>query len=253
MTANINSTPDAGNLDMAASPKKADTRRRKLAVLLLLTLIICLLAGGYVLFLHEEALRPPPPAARKQPDTSSPPQPGKDAGASRPTQREGAAATTAIQPVEQTPAGGIAMPKVNDSVRIVTDLGSMNELQSMRETLRIVKETRTLEKDIAALNKQIKDIQTEPLIVAMPHILPSTAPEPEKVPVNTKSSAPVPTTIISIQGVNNALAAHVRHDNGEITVIRKGQSFAGGVVESISRDGITLMKNGRRVFIAYGD
>jgi type IV pilus biogenesis protein PilP len=137
---------------------------------------------------------------------------------------------------------------------MVSNQGVMGELQAERETLRVLKDTRTLQRDIATLEKQTAEIILGPVIVAPPpQTPPVTAPEPEKEPVRAVPPAPVPTMIISIQGVNNALVAHVRHDNGEITVVRKGQSFAGGVVERITRDGITLMKNGRRVFIAYGD
>lgn len=212
---------------------------------LLVLFIIGAGAAGYFFF-YEDAVVPPPVPAKKSLAANetripavAPPQGRKNENPARPAQE-------------------IAIPRSGN-------LGGLTDLIAKREELK-------LQKEIETLRKQINEL-TAPEPSANPAAKPGPARDPvegerEKAEIEARIAEAEArkaesdareaekkrssiSGIQSIQGVNGSLSAGILNGHGEIVTVRKGSVWGGGTVADISRQGITLNKNGERMFIPY--
>lgn len=233
-------------LEIDSLPKKKAGKSKVKIYFLLILFIIGAGTVGYFLF-YEDADAVPPPAPLKKP----------------------VAVQTDRKPADTLPQGVKNESSVRSAQEIPVpksgNLGGLTELIAKREELKLKKEVETL-------RKQIHDL-TAPEAPANPAAKTGTVRDPlgeerEKAEIaarlaeaearkadadarEAEKKRSSVSRIQSIQGVNGSLTARILNGHGDTASVRKGSAWAGGIVEDISRQGITLNKNGIRAFIPY--
>lgn len=114
--------------------------------------------------------------------------------------------------------------------------GNLAVLTSLRAELEETK-LRT-----AIAQEKEKQISKAPVAVLAPPPAVQGTPPPARTPEKSRETAPV---VVSVQGVDGSTTATIRA-RGKLTTVKVGENFGGGIVSSITRDGVAV-KTGKSV------
>lgn len=211
--------------------KPVKKKKSKVLPLLLVVLILALCGGGY--WYWDTNMNTPPPMPQVKPMAK------KTAKKSAPQVQQ--------QAKSQMP--------------VVPEFGNLREyaqLEAEASILQKKKEVASLQMEIAKIQgeepKKGKDKESS---LSASDIQSLVSQEVGKVARETRQQrmmpAPenLPVMFISIEGVGNSISARVREFNGASLTLKPGSSFRGGKVTGISRKGITVKFNGKRVFYPF--
>jgi type IV pilus biogenesis protein PilP len=151
----------------------------------------------------------------------------------QPVPAQASASARTVPPVSsssaQAAAPVVSAPEPAEAGKSGNKLGILTALRAQLAELKIQAE---IEEQQARINKA-KERVTPPVpelpVLKLPEIVPLVHRD----------------LVVAVQGIDGRMSASIRTRNGVVTV-RPGQSFGGGVIESISRDGVVL-RQGRSV------
>ena len=229
------------NLELPVSAKKGG-ERKKLVLLAVLFLLLMLSGGGiyFILFMEEQQPQNSPSLA-----VGKPKYPGATEHSNFPKKAERAKSETNKE--EQLP---VELPQLGN-------VGDISKLVGARESLKVEKQIADLEKQILEARRpfpsasaSIPDTPTkdkEPRIKAEQEARDSKAKEKEAA----RKAAQARLEVVSVQGVEGALTAKVRDGLGNVATLRPGNQLMGGRVAKITRQGVEIDKNGKRVQLPF--
>ncbi len=139
----------------------------------------------------------------------------------------------------------------------------LTAFQAQRQLAEAEKKVRELNKDIAELGQKETEARLKaqkptaiPQIVVAPAQAPQSLPEASKVDPAKARDQRIPSVadgwkVVSIQGVNDSITATVSNGRGKSMVIRPGSPWNGGKIISITRNGVTIMRDGHSQFLSF--
>ncbi|WP_157137646.1 type IV pilus biogenesis protein PilP [Solidesulfovibrio carbinoliphilus] len=73
-------------------------------------------------------------------------------------------------------------------------------------------------------------------------------PEPPKAPATPKKETPV---VVSMQGMDGRTSATIRGSSGRLQTVRPGDPFEGGVVNTITREGVLVRRGNTSTTLTF--
>lgn len=150
-------------------------------------------------------------------------------------------------------------PDTNGQIRQLT------AFQAERQLAEAERKVRELNKDIAELGLKETEARLKaqkptaiPQIVVAPaqpqqslSLPEASKTEPSKARGPQNPSAADVWKVVSIQGVNDSITATVSNGKGKSMVIQPGGPWNGGKIISITRNGVTIMRDGHSQFLSF--
>ncbi len=198
-----------------------------------LTLVLC---GVWVVQGWQEAQRPPAPT----PAAKSPSPKKQAAPAATAAQSTSSVSSAKPLPVAQLP---VAQPATAGIEATVPQSGKLERMTELRANLEEVKLQVAIEQEKEKLAPK-QPVAAKPPVSLVPPA--ASLPEPPKE--KPKFLSPV---VLSVQGVDGHASATVRSAAGELVTVRPGDKLSGGVVASVSRDGIRVKRGNSTTTITF--
>lgn len=153
-----------------------------------------------------------------------------------------------VLPADQTPSDAPAQPESSDQPVTAGNVKTESELQARLRILKLQSQIDELEaKSAAAKVKEAKQGSASS-IPALPDLSALTPPaqrasNPPQFLSTPKRSNSV--AVVSVQGIGDSISASIR-TNAAIVTVRPGSKFGGGIVDSISRQAVTI-RTGKQI------
>ncbi len=184
--------------------------------------LVLVLAGAWVLWGWQEAKLPPAPKVPPKSQTKD----VASVSAPAPAKHNGSAPASAPKEAQAS-----EVPPFTVDADTVPKAGNLGKMTSLRGNLEEVR----LQVAIAQEKEKLLPKQAAP--APQPQMLLPELPKP--VVAKPKEAAPV---VVSIQGVDGHASATIRSSAGSLVTVRPGDKFGGGVIASVSRNGVLVRR-----------
>lgn len=154
-----------------------------------------------------------------------------------------------VLPADQAPSDVPAQLESSDQPVTAGNVKTESELQARLRILKLQSQIDELEaKSAAAKVKEAKQGSASS-IPALPDLSTLTPPaqrvsNPPQFLSTPKRSNSV--AVVSVQGIGDSISASIRTNAGAIVTVRPGSKFGGGIVDSISRQAVTI-RTGKQI------
>lgn len=151
-----------------------------------------------------------------------------------------------VLPADQAPSDVPVQPESSDQPVTAGNVKTESELQARLRILKLQSQIDELEAKSAAKVKEAKQGSSIPALPDLSALTPpaqrvSNPPQFLSTPKRSNSVA-----VVSVQGIGDSISASIRTTAGAIVTVRPGSKFGGGIVDSISRQAVTI-RTGKQV------
>lgn len=194
--------------------------------------LACLGVAGFILFQKFGPSPAPslPPAVRPAQPAARPKTPAKPKD-------------TAATPSEAMKEAAGKSPMVHQAQNSPSTLGELSRYRGQK----IILEQQVR---IAELEQRLKDLSqgTKKPEIILPDLVPPKSKEkPVAAPVAAPRREPV---VVSVQGVAGKLTATIRTSEGRTVTVKNGSAFGGGILQ-VTRQGVSVRRNGKLSSIPF--